>query len=172
MEQPYISFCQYHSYWCFGNFRYQCISRHGITHTKPEYSVSTTRRINWFIYHKHWIHTKKRPFNLYGFTVLLYKWPMVVVHGLILTDMNKLETILRLTKTQREWHIKVVPNNMCTLSVYMSWLISPSATYMRWRIGSTLVQIMTCHLFGTKPLSKPMLGYCQVGPCEQPLVKF
>ena len=40
----------------------------------------------------------------------------------------------------------------------------PSAAYMRQRIGSSLVQIMACHLFGTKPLSKPKLGYCQLDP--------
>ena len=38
---------------------------------------------------------------------------------------------------------------------------SPSAAYMRQWIGSALVQIMACHLFGAKPLSKPMLGYKQ-----------
>ena len=31
----------------------------------------------------------------------------------------------------------------------------PSAAYMRQRIGSALVQIMACHLFCAKPLSKP-----------------
>ena len=36
--------------------------------------------------------------------------------------------------------------------------------YMRQWIGSALVQIMACRLFGTKPLSKPMLGYCQFYP--------
>ena len=36
-----------------------------------------------------------------------------------------------------------------------------SATYMRQWIGSILLQIMACRLFGAKPLSKPMLGYCQ-----------
>ena len=40
----------------------------------------------------------------------------------------------------------------------------PSATYMRQRIGSALVQIMACRLFYAKPLSKPMLGYCQLDP--------
>ena len=35
---------------------------------------------------------------------------------------------------------------------------------MRQWTGSTLVQIMACRLFGTKPLSKPMLGYCQLDP--------
>ena len=43
-------------------------------------------------------------------------------------------------------------------------LISPSAAYMRQRIGPALVQIMACRLFGAKPLSKPMLGYCQLDP--------
>ena len=40
----------------------------------------------------------------------------------------------------------------------------PSAAYMHQLIGSSLVQIMVCRLFGTKPLSKPMLGYCQLDP--------
>ena len=31
-------------------------------------------------------------------------------------------------------------------------------------IGSALVQIMACRLFGAKPLSKPMQGYCQLEP--------
>ena len=35
---------------------------------------------------------------------------------------------------------------------------------MRQWMGSALVQIMTCRLFGAKPLSKPMLGYCQRTP--------
>ena len=38
----------------------------------------------------------------------------------------------------------------------------PSTAYMRQWIGSALVQIMTCRLFGAKPLSKPMLDYCQL----------
>ena len=38
----------------------------------------------------------------------------------------------------------------------------PSAAYMCQRITSALVQIMACHLFGAKPLSKPMLAYCQL----------
>ena len=49
---------------------------------------------------------------------------------------------------------------------------SPSAAYMRQWIGSALVQIMACRLFGAKPSSKPVLGYCQFDPEEQTLVKF
>ena len=40
----------------------------------------------------------------------------------------------------------------------------PRATYMPQWTGSTLVQIMACRLFGAKPLSKSMLGYCQLDP--------
>ena len=48
----------------------------------------------------------------------------------------------------------------------------PNAAYMRQWIGSALVQIMACRLFGAKPLSKPTLGYCQLNPKEQTSVKF
>ena len=41
---------------------------------------------------------------------------------------------------------------------------SPIAAYMRQWLGSALVQIMACRLFGAKPLSEPMLGYCQLEP--------
>ena len=43
----------------------------------------------------------------------------------------------------------------------------PSAIYMRQWIGSALVQIMACRLFGAKPLSKQMQGYYQFDPKEQ-----
>ena len=48
----------------------------------------------------------------------------------------------------------------------------PSAAYMRRWIGSALVQVMACRLFGAKPLSKPMQGYCQLDPWRQTSVKF
>ena len=43
-------------------------------------------------------------------------------------------------------------------------LTHPSAAYMRQRTGSALLQIMACRLVGAKPLSKPMLEYCQLDP--------
>ena len=47
--------------------------------------------------------------------------------------------------------------------LYFSFNSSPpSAAYMGQWIGSALVQIMVCRLFGTKPLPEPMLGYCQL----------
>ena len=40
----------------------------------------------------------------------------------------------------------------------------PSTAFMHQWIRSALVQIMACCLYAAKPLSKPMLGYCQLGP--------
>ena len=40
-------------------------------------------------------------------------------------------------------------------------LSPPSAAYMRQWIVTALVQMMACRLFGAKPSSKPMLGYCR-----------
>ena len=48
----------------------------------------------------------------------------------------------------------------------------PSATYMSQWIWSALVLIMVCRLFGVKPLSEPVLGYCQLNSWEQISVKF
>ena len=48
----------------------------------------------------------------------------------------------------------------------------PSAAYMCQGIRSALVQIMAWRLFGAKPSSKPMLGYCQSDPLEQTSVKY
>ena len=48
----------------------------------------------------------------------------------------------------------------------------PSATYMRRWTESSLIQIMACCLDGTKPLSEPMLTYCQSDPKEHISMKF
>ena len=36
----------------------------------------------------------------------------------------------------------------------------------------TLLQVMACRLFGAKPLSEPMLPYCQLDPMEHISVKY
>ena len=48
----------------------------------------------------------------------------------------------------------------------------PSAAYMLQWIGSALVQIKACRLFGANPLSKPMLVYCHLIPYKYTPVKF
>ena len=77
------------------------------------------------------------------------------------------------TKTQ---HIGVILFNREYVDLSISkctffiWNISkifnsspPSAAYMRQRIRPTLVQIMACHLLGTKSLFKSMLGFLSIG---------
>ena len=41
-----------------------------------------------------------------------------------------------------------------------------SAAYMHQWIGSALIQIMACHLFGTKPFPEPLLAYCKLDPWD------
>ena len=48
----------------------------------------------------------------------------------------------------------------------------PNDAYMHQWTGSTLFQMMACRLFDAKPLSKPMLVYCQLGPHEESSVEF
>ena len=48
----------------------------------------------------------------------------------------------------------------------------PSAAYIHQWTGSALLQVMACHLFGTKPLPEPMTTYCQLDLKEQTSVKL
>ena len=48
----------------------------------------------------------------------------------------------------------------------------PSAACMRQWVKSTLVQVMACCWFGTKPLHEPMLTSCPLDPWKQTLAKF
>ena len=47
----------------------------------------------------------------------------------------------------------------------------PGAAYMRQWLGSALVQVMACRLFGTKPLPDPMLTFCHWDLKKQTSVK-
>ena len=62
-------------------------------------------------------------------------------------------------ETKRMWCVRCWSKiNRNTILMYLyPWLTHPplSASYMRQWIGSALVQIMACRLFGAKPLSKP-----------------
>ena len=48
LKQQYMLFVllsQYHACWCTGDFRSQCISRHGMGTQKPEYSISSITKL-------------------------------------------------------------------------------------------------------------------------------
>ena len=70
---------------------------------------------------------------------------------------------------QKQWN-----SSMLAMELHLFCINSfpPSAAYMHQWIVSALVQIMACHLFGTKSLFEPMLDYYQLDPWEQTLVKF
>ena len=65
-----------------------------------------------------------------------------------------------------ELQIYLLSGNSTMFSAKLLNLSPHSTAYMRQRIGSVLLQIMASRLFGTKPLSKLMLGYCQFNPKE------
>ena len=73
----------------------------------------------------------------------------------------------------------------CTLFFFLTeywviWWYRWSHTIVSWHVvwpsdtvtGPALVQIMTCRLLGAKPLSKPMLVYCQLDHWGHISVKF
>ena len=63
--------------------------------------------------------------------------------------------------------------DLCLLHVYAYTFnpSPPSAAYLRQWSRSALVQIMTCRVFGAKPLSKLMLGSCYLNTYEQTSMK-
>ena len=81
------------------------------------------------------------------------------------------------TLSPSEWHewlfiYVALPNNTPLILLRLLTDLSPhSAAYMRQRIGLALFQIMASRLFGAKPLSKAMFGYCQLDHKEQTSVK-
>ena len=74
------------------------------------------------------------------------------------------------------WYSELVPLTIAgpSTSLVSSFINSlwPSDAVWRQRSGSALVQIMACRLFGDKPLSEPMLVYCQLDSWEHISVKF
>ena len=88
------------------------------------------------------------------------------------TAINLAVKITRVTKQAMRNISAHVDTQICCYISGVFNLIPPTAAYMRQWIGSALVQIMACRLFGAKPLSETMLGYCQLDPKEQTSVKF
>ena len=73
----------------------------------------------------------------------------------------------------RTWSVKVTFRGK--IEYFISYIIKsnpPSAAYMRQWTGSALVRVMTCRLFGAKPLPEQMLAYCQLNSWEELSVKL
>ena len=82
---------------------------------------------------------------------------------------------LKITSTEMEifsfMSKKILLINVMILHFRKCQSINYSLPMCQW-IWSTLVQIMACRLFGAKPLSKPMILYCQLDPKGQTEWKF
>ena len=73
------------------------------------------------------------------------------------------------------WYARVAPLALKSISVKSMYYVmcryvntsSPGAAYMHQWIRLALAKIMACCLFSIKPLSEPMLGYCQLDTEEQ-----
>ena len=66
----------------------------------------------------------------------------------------------------------MTPLDVYTCSkTYIINSLRPSGTYMCLKTKPSLVQIMAWRLFGAKPLSEPMMIYCQLNPKEDNSVK-
>ena len=86
---------------------------------------------------------------------------VIVIWNIIKKWSPELNSVTQMCR--RTLQKKCISRDWCNVNVACDVNSSPpSAAYMRQWIGSALVQIMACHLFGAKPLSKPMLDYCQL----------
>ena len=56
--------------------------------------------------------------------------------------------------------VAILSRSQCVIPMII--LLRPSDAYMRQQTIPSLVQIMACRLFGDKPLSEPMIVYCQM----------
>ena len=89
------------------------------------------------------------------------KWVISIATDIAKCTMIMLKCLILLSQNMRLWYRLI--NSLRLSDTYM---------YMRHQPRPSLVQIMACHLFGAKPLSEPMLYYCQLDSLEQTSVKL
>ena len=84
-------------------------------------------------------------------------------------NMTKLHVFLKAVnyRSLRFHSINKFENYYITVTFFISQRVNidsspPSAADMRQWIGTALVQVMVCRLFGAKPLPEPVLTYCQL----------
>ena len=78
-----------------------------------------------------------------------------------------------LMTNKTDFHLRYYPFRWCTVvCLALTPPPPPHATYRSQWTGSSLVQVMDCHLIETKPLPEPMLAYCQLNSWKQISVKF
>ena len=68
-----------------------------------------------------------------------------------------------------KWNLKLWPSvrQMRTLQPRSAWFMDWAQTRKYCGIWTSLVQIMECLLFSSKPFSEPIINYCQLDPSDQ-----
>ena len=114
-----------------GNWTHRCSSFNTVKHGFPSCYYLDQR---WLVSTNPWVYTSV--------------WN---VHQNLNISFGKMQLFVTCKKLQN-----------CNFMAHCMNPSPPSAAYMRQGIiGLALVQITACRLFGDKPLSKPMLFYCQ-----------
>ena len=117
--------------------------------------------------------------SLYGVWDIGHHWFMycLVACAALRHYLNKWRLVIKRNEVQWNWNLNTIIFIQQNVFQNVAWKLAailfrsqcvnsspPCAAYMRQWVGSALVQIMACHLFGAKPLSKPMPWYCQFDP--------
>ena len=100
-------------------------------------------------------------------------WVLSIAKNITVASHERQIIEIRLFSTVSLWSTVFESLNLKLYHWHAYWIrLPPIVAYMRHCIGSPLVQITACRLFGYRPSSKPMLGYCQLGHKEQTSVKL
>ena len=70
-----------------------------------------------------------------------------------------------------DWFCQCVSELVLWLKILFN-LLRPSEVYVWQQTEPSLVQVVACHLFGAKPVSEPMMIYCQLNPKECISMKY
>ena len=82
---------------------------------------------------------------------------------------------MRRTFCFKELCISKMVNLSCIIIMLCSWIplenslnsLRPNEAIWHTEMQSTLIKVMTCNLFGTKPLPETALTHCQLDPLER-----
>ena len=93
----------------------------------------------------------------------IHRWPVNHPHrGPVTQKMFPFDDVIMSYITGSDWHFSGASFNSLNLI----------GAYMRQHNIPTVLQIMACPLFNTKPLYWPMLVYCQLDPKEHSEILF
>ena len=123
----------------------------------------------------YWMLLTKQLMPVVAWCICLFMAFVMTVWIKVMSKLNEDVTLLQLWLMQRQYSYDNGMNELqCIrlvnhiLSVHcITFNSRPSDAYMHHINRPSLVQITTFRLFGTKPWSESMQGYCELGPWQQ-----